>query len=153
MNTCPCTCEMQFVMCNFTKCKMRLQYLNSPPTPLSHSLFSFSPPSTILQQTVFTWIQILVNVCINCFGLLLSIDMPEFRLFPFGDEVGDDHIGTRQDDFTSIIFTPPFGIPFGPTMFYNLYVSTNKCSGYVLIVLDLIGFMFSLYLLFNSQIV
>uniref|UniRef100_A0A8C4RBG3 Mucin-like protein n=1 Tax=Eptatretus burgeri TaxID=7764 RepID=A0A8C4RBG3_EPTBU len=49
----------------------------------------------------------------------------EFRLFPFGDEVGDDHIGTRQDDFTSIIFTPPFGIPFGSTMFYNLYFTDN----------------------------
>uniref|UniRef100_UPI00358E3B3D IgGFc-binding protein n=1 Tax=Myxine glutinosa TaxID=7769 RepID=UPI00358E3B3D len=54
-----------------------------------------------------------------------GITCNEIRLFPYGLEVGDQQSRINADDYTSPIFSPPFGIPYGNSIFYRLYFTDN----------------------------
>ncbi|XP_059928984.1 uncharacterized protein si:ch73-105b23.6 isoform X2 [Gadus macrocephalus] len=49
----------------------------------------------------------------------------ESELFPFGSEVGDDHVEVSSEDGNSPFITPPLGLPFMGKLYNRVFFSDN----------------------------
>ncbi|CAL8362156.1 unnamed protein product [Boreogadus saida] len=51
--------------------------------------------------------------------------LEESELFPFGSEVGDDHVEVSSEDGNSPFITPPLGLPFMGKLYNRVFFSDN----------------------------
>ena len=60
--------------------------------------------------------------------LISPQSLTESQLFPFGSEVGDNHVEVNSEDGNSPYITPPMGLPFIGKLYSRVFVSIKSHS-------------------------